>query len=107
MALIGGRAASLVLSRYKWQDVGVPAGYRADTKLETLFGPSFWNAIRGKRVLDFGCGYGDESIAMALRGAAQVVGLDIRDEVLAVARSHQTAAGVHNCMFVQQFDATA
>ena len=42
--------------------------------LETV--PSFLEMIRGKRVLDYGCGMGDQALAMKSAGAASVVGYD-------------------------------
>ena len=39
--------------------------------------PQFQNHIHGK-ILDFGCGRGNQTVAMAKAGAAEVVGLDIR-----------------------------
>jgi SAM-dependent methyltransferase len=38
--------------------------------------PNFTEMIRGKRVLDYGCGKGDQVIAMKRAGAAKVVGYD-------------------------------
>lgn len=43
--------------------------------------PDFDSMIRGKRVLDFGCGHGWQSVAMAKAGA-DVFGLDIVPELL-------------------------
>src|SRR5690606_31046252 len=40
--------------------------------------PGFRDLIAGRCVLDFGCGRGYEVVAMALAGAARVVGLDIQ-----------------------------
>lgn len=39
--------------------------------------PGFVEEIRGREVLDFGCGYGHQAVAMARRHAARVVGLDL------------------------------
>src|SRR5438445_10676626 len=39
--------------------------------------PDFENLFQNKSVLDFGCGHGWQAIAMAQRGARQVVGVDI------------------------------
>jgi SAM-dependent methyltransferase len=44
--------------------------------------PDFLEQIRGKSVLDFGCGNGWQSVAMALQGAERVVGLDINPATL-------------------------
>lgn len=38
--------------------------------------PNFTEMIRDKRVLDYGCGHGDQAIAMKRAGAASVVGYD-------------------------------
>lgn len=43
-------------------------------------------SIRGRRVLDFGCGCGGSSICLARLGAAHVVGVDPRPEFVRVAR---------------------
>jgi SAM-dependent methyltransferase len=39
--------------------------------------PRFMDLFQGKAVLDFGCGYGFQAIAMVQRGARYVVGVDI------------------------------
>jgi SAM-dependent methyltransferase len=38
--------------------------------------PDFLSTIQGKRVLDYGCGQGDQSVAIKMGGAASVVGYD-------------------------------
>lgn len=49
--------------------------------------------LAGKRVLDVGCGGGILSEAMAQRGA-EIVGIDMGEAPLAVARLHQLESGV-------------
>jgi len=49
--------------------------------------------VAGKTVLDLGCGSGEVSI-MAARLGATVVGLDIVDDMIAIARAGAEAAGV-------------
>ena len=49
--------------------------------------------IAGKSVLDLGCGSGEVSI-MAARLGARVIGLDIVDDMIEIARAEATAAGV-------------
>jgi 2-polyprenyl-6-hydroxyphenyl methylase/3-demethylubiquinone-9 3-methyltransferase len=50
-------------------------------------------ALDGRKVVDVGCGGGLLAEAMAARGA-RVVGLDLADELLSVARLHALEAGV-------------
>lgn len=72
--------------------------YQGRSKLEALLGADLFHKIRGKTVIDFGCGYGEQSIELAKRGAKLVIGLDIREEVLEVARAK--ASGLRNVRFV-------
>ena len=102
MALIGGRLAAAILSRYEWRDVEAPPGYEGSDKIEALFGPAIWNEIADKTVLDFGCGYGREALEVARRGAKRVIGLDIQDRHVTIARAQ--AVGASNCTFVRTFD---
>jgi SAM-dependent methyltransferase len=56
--------------------------------------PEFDATVRGKRVLDFGCGAGMQAIAIARLGASEVVGLETNPSTLEQARRNATAAGV-------------
>ncbi len=49
--------------------------------------------IGGKRIIDIGCGGGILSEAMAARGAS-VLGIDLADKAIGVARLHQLESGV-------------
>ncbi len=74
--------------------------YEGKSKLAVLMGDDFFSKIAGKVVVDFGCGEGSEAIEMAGRGAVQVIGIDIREDVLQTAREAAAAAGVVNCVFL-------
>lgn len=52
--------------------------------------------LRGKTVLDVGCGGGILAESMARLGAAQVLGIDLADKPLKVAQLHALEAGVEN-----------
>lgn len=57
--------------------------------------------LDGKRVLDIGCGSGRLCVAMAQRGAAEVVGVDFAGDMLDLARKYADEAGVADrCHFV-------
>ena len=55
--------------------------------------------IRGKTVLDAGCGSGRYACALARLGAAKVIALDFGDDGLALARRLAEGAGVGNIEF--------
>lgn len=74
--------------------------YQGKSKLAILLGENLLAKIRGKTVIDFGCGEGDEAVEMAQKGATRVVGIDIREELLQRARQKAVNAGVQNvCVF--------
>ena len=68
--------------------------YAQVSKTEILLGSDVWDVVRGRTVLDFGCGQGDQVIEIAGRGARRVIGLDLRERMLAIGRERALAAGV-------------
>ena len=46
--------------------------------------------LEGKTILDLGCGYGEHCMEYVRRGAARVVGIDISEKMLAVAKSENS-----------------
>ncbi len=73
----------------EWYDRSINWSARLNREIPVLtdvFGPP-----GGGRILDAGCGTGRQALALAERGYS-VVGADINDEMLAVARRHATAA---------------
>ena len=76
------------------------SAYTNKSKLEVLFGPTFFDELRDRVVLDFGCGAGEETMEMAQRGAGRVIGLDIRPKMLAKASARAAAVGLaERCVF--------
>jgi 2-polyprenyl-3-methyl-5-hydroxy-6-metoxy-1,4-benzoquinol methylase len=62
--------------------------------------------VAGKRVLDLGCGVGQLARYLAERGAAEVIGVDISERMLALARaewSHERVTHVHAAMEEVEF----
>lgn len=78
------------------RDVGVVADYESPSTtwnldnalapFESAF-PQFREKIRGKRVLDYGCGDGFQAVAMAQAGASSVVGVEVSKARLVHARA--------------------
>jgi SAM-dependent methyltransferase len=84
--IVGGPVARAILNRFRWSDME-GGYYEGKSKLELCFGPEVWEKLRGRRVLDFGCGDGVECAEISERGVArEVIGLDINAELLARAR---------------------
>lgn len=85
-------------------DFGLPYS----VTLQNLFGPAWEDELRGRTVIDFGCGQGRGSVEMAQHGAGQVIGIDIRPDRLAMAEQLARDVGVQNrCEFVSRTDAAA
>jgi SAM-dependent methyltransferase len=75
--------------------------YKGKSKLAVLMGDDIFNTIAGKVIIDFGCGEGAEAMEMAARGAKRVIGIDIREDLLQLARQKALGAGVQDiCLFV-------
>jgi len=108
MGFVGGELGYRILRRL------APGGgrsrmdgsaYRGRSKLEVLLGREALESVRGRTVLDFGCGAGGEAIELAQRGARRVIGLDIQEHLLAQARERAEAEGVADrCAFVTETD---
>lgn len=54
------------------------------------------NILRGKKIIDLACGYGHWSIFSNRCQCLNVVGMDVRDEHIAVAKSTQNDFGISN-----------
>jgi len=82
--------------------------YGPNGKVEALFGPAIWHDLAGKVVIDFGCGTGQEALEVARHGARRVIGIDIRESVLEIARRAAKQAGVADrCVFTVHSDTRA
>ena len=109
MGIIGGRLGYNLLrmispgGNQSMCSAGDP--YGGASKLDIFFGSEFWADLQGKVAIDFGCGVGTEAVEMAKRGASNVIGIDIRENVLAEARSLAVREGVEGrCTFCTATD---
>ena len=103
MALLGGVVADGLLRFFDAEpsDAGTTtAPALATERLEMLFGADIRERVRGRRVVDFGCGNGSDVVALALAGAERVVGVDILEPGLDVGRALALRHGVPDrCLF--------
>ena len=60
--------------------------------------------VRGKRVLDFGCGSGVVAVAAALAGASEVLACDIDPLALEATRANGELNGVELALYADYFD---
>lgn len=77
--------------------------------VEGLSAAGEWHALRqmlpdfsGKRVLDIGCGFGWHCIYAAEQGASYVLGTDISEKMLAVAREKTAFSNVEYCRMAME-----
>ena len=84
------------------------AVYEDRVKIKVLLGDGIFDQLRDKVVIDFGCGEGDDAIALAKNGARRVIGVDIREAVLEKARAKARREEVENiCQFWMDTDERA
>jgi ubiquinone/menaquinone biosynthesis C-methylase UbiE len=74
-------------------EVGRYLGPSLDTVFPLEYAFALLGDIRGRSVLDFGCGSGENAFLLATRGA-RVVGLDISASLIALARERLEVNGV-------------
>ena len=87
-----------------WMPDGVGPAYRHKSKLEVLFGREVWDEIRGKIVVDFGCGEGHEVVELAEHGARQVIGVENYAPWFASATTRIVAHGMSDrCTVVEEW----
>lgn len=107
MGFLGGEFGYRLLRRL-WP---VPADnlsgefYADKDKVQACLGADVYEELRGKVVVDFGCGDGLESIRIAQNEAARVIGVDMQDRSLKTARENARRSGVGDrCEFVKSTD---
>jgi len=82
-----------LLAKDWWAEVGPFAALRDLCEPRLAFARSFVPDWKGLKVCDVGCGGGFASEALAREGA-EVTGVDIAKQALAVARDHAAASGL-------------
>src|SRR5260370_24395406 len=84
------------------------AAYEGKSKIRTLMGEDVLDQFKGKTVIDFGCGCGNEVVEIAGAGARMVIGLDIQPDSLETARRAATSAGLSDrCSFASRTEVKA
>lgn len=108
MGLIGGSLGSMILRKIApvpRHGHAEPGAHDADHdfKLERYFGAGFLESLRGKTIIDFGCGDGLQAVAIARKVPdCRVIGLDVQSRLLEKARTRAARCGVSGrCVFEQ------
>jgi SAM-dependent methyltransferase len=84
------------------------SSYEGKSKVGVYMGDDLVKLTRDKTVIDFGCGGGADSIDLARFGAKKVIGIDIRQSVLDIAKDKAVAAGLEDlCEFTMSTDTKA
>ncbi|MEI7444325.1 MAG: methyltransferase domain-containing protein [Burkholderiales bacterium] len=109
LGLVGGELGYRLLKTMApeppWTGTGSDAALLENPRLVECFGEGITEAVRGRVVLDFGCGHGVQSVELVRLGAARVIGLDIQAEALRRARERALTAGVaERCTFAETTD---
>ena len=102
MGLIGGTVGEALLSSFLTPAV---SGQQEPEKASTVWSHIGFSLsekdLDGKVIMEFGCGYGGDTVELAKSGAKLVVGVDIRHSVLDVARGRAATEGVSDrCLFL-------
>lgn len=96
MGLIGGSLGYALLKRIAPGGVGYTtmdgSVYANRSKIEVLLGSEVLDSIKGKFVVDFGCGEGTEALELARHGARRVIGVDSQDRFVEEGRRRALAA---------------
>ena len=89
--------------------LGADATDATDGKLEAAFGGRLQAALAGKTVIDFGCGDGQQAVAMARAVPdCRVIGLDIQQKHLDWSRQRAVQAGLEDrCVFAMETEERA
>jgi SAM-dependent methyltransferase len=86
-----------------------PSIYEGKSKIRMLLGDSLvQDLLQCDTVIDFGCGGGEEAVELAQLGCKHVIGLDIQENVLEIARARAADRGLSDrCEFRSTTDTPA
>ena len=91
LAILLSQLAPSPRPRLKWEGYTIDA----ESAAEMVYAAFLHGDIKGKRVIDLGCGSGILGIAASLLGASQVFGIDIDREAVKTAASNAEKVGVN------------
>ena len=109
MGFLGGAPVDWFLNRYYPGGQGLPMPdydpfkMRGVSKIAHYFGQGIFEELKGKTVVDFGCGPGDNAIDLAAAGCEHVIGLDMQERFLEQGRAEAARRGLSDRVeFVQK-----
>ncbi len=76
--------------------------FESADRVASYYAPEFdlFKEMQGKRILDIGAGGGGKSVSYAVRGAKEVVGIDMMEEFVDQAKEFAKEKSVNNCEFI-------
>jgi SAM-dependent methyltransferase len=112
MPVLGGELGYRLLRRFAPGGQGTTrmdaSVYAGKSKIRVLLGDALLDRLKGRDVVDFGCGAGGDSVELALAGARSVTGVDIQEDLLKEARERAADAGVSDRVhFVSEYSGHA
>lgn len=113
MGIIGGQIGyamlRLIAPAYRYSSSSIEEDQeQTETKLEQFFGANFFDLIKNKVIIDFGCGTGNQSVEMAQNGALKVIGIDIQEPFLEHGKRKAKQLGLsERCVFKKTTDELA
>jgi len=91
LAILLSQLAPNPKPRLRWEGYTIDA----ESAAEMVYAAFLHGDIKGKRVVDLGCGSGILGIAASLLGASQVLGIDIDERAIRAAVLNSEKAGVN------------
>jgi len=91
LAILLSQLAPNPKPRLRWESYAIDA----ENAAEMVYTAFLHGDIKGKRVIDLGCGSGVLGIAASLLGASQVLGIDIDEEAIRTAVLNAEKMGVN------------
>ncbi len=105
MGIIGGNVGYQLLRSLSPKGDSEYVADQSTSRVEDLLGPSVWDDLKDKVVLDYGCESGIDAVEIARHGARRVIGVDTNEHAVGMAAERAERAGLgERCVFTTEAD---